>query len=562
VGDVRVALLGELELRVDGRVAPVTRPRLRALLCALALRAGRVVPVTELAGHVWQDGVPDRFRSGLHTLVRQLRQLLGADVLATAPDGYLLDIPGDAVDALVFGRLLDSVREVRTAAARPVLAEALRLWRGAPASALRPESATHLVERYLSAVLRRVDIDLELGRHAELSAELTDLTSQFPLHEPLWARLMTAQYRSGRHPEALDTYQTLRRVLADSLGTDPSTELRELYALVLAADQDVSRIVPHQLPSANPRFTGRHAALATLDALADRALADQPPVVVAIHGPAGAGKTAMALHWAHRAYSRFPDGSVYVDLHGFGPDPAVSAGVALARVLSAVGVAVLPPTVEERAALWRTRLFGRRMLVVVDNVRDAAHVRPLLPGTSGVTMLVTSRNDLRGLVTRDGAHDVAVGELPIEEAVRLGVGTDVAAACGRLPLALVVAADRVARFPGLAAELVRGDPLDLLAEPADPAIDLRTVLSWSYRALDPATAAAFRGLARHPPGEITATSASAVLGEPAGRVLDTLASVHLLERDGGVYRLNPVLRWFAIDQARAERKPHLVAVAE
>lgn len=575
MGDVRVAVLGDLELRVDGRAVPVTRPRLRALLCALALRAGRIVAVPELAAHVWQEGVPDRFRPGLHTLVTQLRKLMGADVLRTVPDGYLLDIPPDAVDALVFGRLLDSVQELRTAAARPVLAEALLLWRGAPAAQLRPESATHLVELYLSAVRRRVDIDLELGRHTELTAELSDLTSRFPLHEPLWARLMTAQYRSGRYAEALDTYQTLRRVLADSLGTDPAAELRELYALVLAADQDVSRIVPHQLPSAHPGFVGRRTELSNLDALADgtrpnRRTSDVlplgrvggPPVVVAVHGPAGAGKTALALHWAHRAYDRFPDGSVYVDMRGFGPDPAVSAGAALARLLNAVGAAVLPPTVEERAALWRTRLYGRRMLVVVDNVRDAAHVRPLLPGSSGVTMLVTSRNDLRGLVTRDGAHSVAVGELPLDDAVRLGVGTEVAAACGRLPLALVVAADRVARCPGLAAELVRDNPLDLLAEPADPAVDLRTVLSSSYRAVDPATAAAFRRLAHHPLGEITVMSASAVLGEPAGRLLDALASVHLLERDGGVYRLNPLFRHLALDQARAERKPHLVAVAE
>jgi DNA-binding SARP family transcriptional activator len=559
VCEVKVAVLGDLELRVNGRTVPVTRPRLRAMLCALALRAGRTVPVEELAEHVWQEGVPDRFRPGLHTLVTQLRKLVGADALRTVLGGYLLDVPPDAVDALLFQRLLDSVRDVHTAEARPVLATALGLWRGdLLATQLRPESVTHLVERYLSAVQRRVDIDLELGRHTELSAELQDLTSRFPLREPLWARLMTTQYRSGRYAEALDTYLTVRRLLADSLGTDPSAELRDLYSLVLSADHDMSRVVPHQLPPAHTAFTGRTAELSSLDTLADGSQPGRPPVIVAMHGPAGAGKTALALHWAHRAHSRFPDGSVYIDMHGFGPGEPVAPATALARMLAAVGVSIIPPTVDERTALWRTRLFGRRMVLVIDNVRDAAHLRPLLPGASGVTVLVTSRNDLRGLVARDGAHSVGVGELRLDEAVKLlgqDISTDLAEACGRLPLALMVAAHRMTRSPAasFAAELRAGNPLDLLAEPSDPAVDLRTVLSWSYRTLDEAAAIAFRGLASHPAGEITPATAANLLSEPvttARRLLDTLAAVHLLEHnDLGGYRFNPLIRQYATEVA-------------
>ncbi|GAB3894204.1 hypothetical protein GCM10029964_072170 [Kibdelosporangium lantanae] len=303
--EVRVAVLGDLEVWVDDRVVTVTRPRLRALLCALALRAGRSVPLLELAEQVWQERVPDRYRPGLHTLVNQLRNLIGTDVIQTVPGGYLLDVPANGVDALAFQRMLDSVRDFdNPVAARPVLAAALRLWRSDELiTYMRPESVTHLVERYLTAVQQRVDIDLQLGMDGELVAELRDLTGRFPLREPLWARLITAQYRAGRYAEALDTYQQVREHLADMLGTDPSAELRGLYTTVLSAHANepdtASRSVPHQLPPAHAGFVGRRAEQDTLAELVDRVRPGRPPVIVAVHGPAGAGKTALAVHWAH-----------------------------------------------------------------------------------------------------------------------------------------------------------------------------------------------------------------------------------------------------------------------
>jgi DNA-binding SARP family transcriptional activator len=576
VPDVRVAVLGDLEVRVDDRVVTVTRPRLRTLLCALALRAGRSVPLLELAEQVWQDQVPDRYRPGLHTLVNQLRNLIGTDVIQTVPGGYLLDVQPNAVDALAFQRMLDSVRDFdNPMAARPVLAAALRLWRSDELiTYMRPESVTHLVERYLTAVQQRVDIDLQLGMNGELVAELRDLTARFPLREPLWARLITAQYRAGRFAEALDTYQAVREQLADMLGTDPSAELRGLYSLVLSAQANepvmTSGSVPHQLPPAHGGFVGRQAEQDTLVDLVNRVRPGRPPVIVAMHGPAGAGKTALAVHWAHEVSTRFPDGTVYVDMHGFGPGEPLNPGAALTRMLAAVGVSRIPSTVEEKAALWRTLLHDRRMLLVIDNVRDAEQACPLLPGRGGVVVLVTSRNDLRGLVTRSGAHSLRVGEFDLAEAAELGATAALAEVCGRLPLALVVAAHLTARFPQVPVEsfvdeLRAGNPLDLLAEPTDPTVDLRSVLSWSYRALDVVTAAGFRALAYHPPGDITPAGAARWLREPVDstrRLLDALASVHLLERVGRGYRFNTLIRQYAQERATAETLPQLVAVGQ
>ncbi|GAB3894208.1 hypothetical protein GCM10029964_072180 [Kibdelosporangium lantanae] len=255
-------------------------------------------------------------------------------------------------------------------------------------------------------------------------------------------------------------------------------------------------------------------------------------------------------------------------MHGFGPGEPLAPAAALTRMLAAVGVTRIPSTVEEKAALWRTLLHDRRMLLVIDNVRDAEQARPLLPGRGGVVVLVTSRNDLRGLVTRDGARGLLVGEFDLDEAAELGVPAGLAEVCGRLPLALVVATHLVTRFPlvsveSFVAELRAGNPLDLLAEPTDPTVDLRSVLSWSYRALDAVTAAGLRALAFHPPGEITAAGAARWLREPVDstrRLLDALASVHLLERVGRGYRFNSLIRQYARERAADEPRPQLVAV--
>lgn len=594
---VTVALLGALELRVDDRIVVITRPRLRALLCALALRAGQSVAVSVLVEDVWGEKLPGRPVAALHTLVNLLRGFVGADVVRTTADGYRLDVSPDAVDVLRFQRLLDSAPDDDPVVARQVLVAALGLWRGSGVSADLPEHVPHdvaerLVERYLSAVERQVDIDLQLGRHAELVGELRMLTARFELRESLWARLILALQGAGRHAEALEAYQDLRELLAGTLGASPSTDLRGLHAQLLASDDDDLPAVgwpaaPRQLPPDIAGFTGRAAEVVVLDKEFDQHGPVRPPLVMVLHGPGGAGKTALGLHWAHRVGDRFLAGQVYLDMRGYGPGEPVDPVRALEVMLRAVGVhaAQIPDSVEERTALWRTTSYGRRMLVFLDNVRDAEQVRPLLPGSGEVVVLVTSRNDLRGLSVTAGARRFDVGELSCADAIAVVesvIGAERCAAepvaltqlievCGRLPLALVIAAEQAARYPDVPiADLVAdlradGGRLDLLADPGDAAADIRKVFSWSYRALTADVARAFRLLGLHPTPELTVDVAAALLGlspQHASSVLSVLASVHLLEEaQHGSFHFHDLLQVYAVERASAEAPPEEVSAA-
>ncbi|SFB22263.1 DNA-binding transcriptional activator of the SARP family [Amycolatopsis marina] len=572
-----VALLGDLEVRVDGQIVPINRQRLRALVNALATRAGRVVTFERLADEIWGEQVPERPRSGLHTLINQLRNLIGADLILTKPGGYLLDLPPDAVDLLRFERLLAAVPCPDLLETRTVLAEALELWRD---DTLAPP---HLVEHYLAALEQRVDIDLTLGKHSELIAELQQLITSYPLREPLWARLITALYKSERHAEALDTYQRVRSLLSDTLGTDPSPALRELYLRVLAAVDVLPPMpttgpaVPRQLPPDNSRFTGRSADLALLDKAFQEVATGRSPALIAVHGPGGAGKTTLALRWAHQVSVRFPDGQLYLDMRGYGSDEPLDPASALDILLRAFGVPAsqIPSTTAERTALWRTCLYGRQVLLLIDNVRDAGQVRPLLPGVGSV-VLVTSRNELRGLAVNNCAWRLNLGELSPHEATSLAsevIGVercsensaavlDLIRLSGRLPLALVTAAEQVTRYPDtpiadLVAEFRSGSGrLDLLGETDDVSLDPRLIFSWSYQALDPVVSQAFRLLGLHPAAEFTVPAASVLLrSSTAGtrRVLDSLVSAHLLEHNQrGKYRFYDLLQAYAVERALEE----------
>ncbi|WP_335975094.1 AfsR/SARP family transcriptional regulator [Streptomyces sp. CA2R106] len=611
-----VRLLGPYEVTVGACPVAVPAGRLRALLTGLALSAGQVVPLDALASGVFDEQQPANPRGSLQTYVLRLRHLLGADAILTTDAGYRLDVLPAQVDALLFQELLEAASAADGATAHELLTRALGLWRGTPladagSTSLEREYAPALTERFLTASERHLDLGLALGAGqppGEPIARLRELTARYPLRESLWARLLTTLLAADRQAEALQAYERLRRLLAEELGADPSPRLQELHQRLLrqevsppqpreagllppgphappspATHRD-SPPVPRQLPPPAEGFVGRTQEAAALDGLlvpcADTS--GRAPVAV-VHGAGGMGKTALVVRWAHRVVDRFPDGQLHLDLHGYGPGAPLSAHESLGMLLADIGVPAdrIPPGVDGRAALWRSTLADRRVLLVLDNARSAEQVRPLLTGPGG-TVVVTSRNRLSGLSVREGARSIPLSELPEPDCVRVlaagagarrvGAEPDAAArlirVCGRLPLALRIVADAASRHPGVrlaeiaddfaAREGVQGS-LDVLAVTSDPATDPRTVLSWSYDQLDDECARLFRHLGLVPGTRFGSAAVAALTARPPGTVrssLRTLATLHLLEEESpDRYRMHDLLREYAWERAEADEPP-------
>jgi DNA-binding SARP family transcriptional activator len=585
-------LLGPVVVRRDEVDLPVPRGRQRALLAALLLNAGRVVSVDELAEALWGPAAPPSAVATIRNYVKRLRRVLGdagqSRIVTRAP-GYLIRIDPAELDVARFEALLDGARDAATARSWQAAAQragaALALWRGEPLADVVPEALAlrevpRLAELRLQAAELRIDAELRLGRHAPVIAELERLVAAHPLREHLRALLMRALDGVGRQAEALTAYQRARQVLAGELGSEPGAELRGLHQQILTGRPAGSRpppVVPRQLPGPVRHFVGRSAELAALTRLLERGT--EPALVVsAIAGTAGLGKTALAVHWAHQVAGRFGDGQLYVDLRGYDPGQPVRPADALAGFLRALGVAApdIPAGTQERALLYRSLLAGRRVLVLLDNARDAEQVRPLLPGSPSCVVVVTSRDALAGLVASDGAHRLDLDALSPGEAVGLlraligeRVDADPAAAaalaghCARLPLALRVAAERAAAVSRdvplavLAGELAdRQRRLDLLDAAEDPRTAVREVFSWSVRYLDDGAARAFRLLGLHPGTGFDAYDVAALTGSTlrhAGRLLDRLARAYLVQWAGpGRYGMHDLLRAYAAEQA-AER---------
>ena len=582
-----VDLLGPLRVFVNGRQVDITAPTLRTLVVVLAVGAGRQIPVDRLASVLWGYDLPVHPRRAVQTHLTRLRGLLNATHLRTGPGGYELYLGPDQVDALRFIGLLDSAaRSTDVIAERADLTTALDLWRGDPFEDLNSEWLARLrdayVERYLAAVERLADLDLADGRHGDLVTRLQGLVDAHPLRESLWVRLLTALDRAGRRAEALTRYESIRVRLSDELGADPGAELQRVYGELLAGGSTPpgtspaarAQIVPRQLPADIAGFTGRAAALRTLDAWVDapEEAASTATRISSITGMAGIGKTALAVHWAHGVADRFPDGQLYVNLHGFDPSERVMEPAQALRVLlDAFGVPAeqIPADPEAQTALYRTLLADRKVLVVLDNARDSEQVRPLLPGGPTCLVLVTSRARLTGLVATGSARPLILEPMCADEArnllaARLGaerIGAEAAAVrtvvarCAGLPLALALIAARVATSPvpltTAAAELddqqVKLDTLDV----GDPAVDVRRVFSWSYRALTPPAARLFRLLGMHPGPDIAlaaVTSLAAATTRQVRRLLIELGDAGLIaERTSGRYVIHDLLRTYAAE---------------
>ena len=574
--------------------------RRKAVLAALALHDGQVVSTDRLVDVVWGASAPPTVVNSLQTHISYLRGVLGSRAAILArPPGYLLNVGGDGTDARAAERLLRQGRQAADPAqgARD-LRGALALWRGRPladvtGSAWLEEQSQRL--DLLADEVRRALFEARLaaGEHAELVPGLERMAAEDPLDEQVHGQLMLALYRCGRQADALAVCHRLRAALAEQLGIDPSPMLRDLETAILRQDEALAvparsltslapRPVPAQLPPAVPGFAGRGAELARLDAVLaqaerERSAGTAAVVISAVSGMAGVGKTSLAVHWAHRVAPRFPDGQLYVNLRGFDPggQPAEPAE-AVRGFLDALGVpeAGIPDGVQAQAALYRSLVAGKRVLVVLDNARDAGQVRPLLPGSPGCLVLVTSRNDLAGLVAAEGAYPVSLDLLTTAEAGdllarRLGqarvagepeaVG-EIVDRCARLPLALSIVAARAAARPGfpltaIVAELrAASGTLDPFGG-TDLATDVRAVFSWSCRALADDAARLFRLLGLHPGPDITTPAAASLAGLPsdqARRLLTDLAHANLLlEYIPGRYSLHDLLRTYATELARS-----------
>ncbi|MFE1308966.1 BTAD domain-containing putative transcriptional regulator [Streptomyces sp. NPDC058755] len=592
---LRFSVLGPVRAWRGEETLNTGSPQQRALLAALLLREGRTATAAELIDALWGAEPPSQALAALRTYASRLRKILDPGVLASESGGYAVRSLGEgALDLAVAQDLAAEAEKARSAGdlchARELLNRALARWDGEPLAGVPGPYAdaqrVRLEEWRLQLLESRLDMDLEQGCHAEAVSELTALTAAHPLRERLRELLMLALYRSGRQAEALAVYADTRRLLAEELGVDPRPGLRELQQRILQADPALAEpstpaaepavvpVRPAQLPASVPDFTGRSAFVSELSAVlasaSESSAEGRVMAVSALAGIGGVGKTTLAVHVAHRARPAFPDGQLYVDLQGAGPRPAEPETV-LGSFLRALGTAdsAIPDSLEERAALYRSVLDGRRVLVLLDNAKDAAQVRPLLPGTEGCAALVTSRVRMLDLA---GAHLVDLDVMSPDEALALftkivgeervaaerEAALDVVAACGFLPLAIRIAASRLAArrtwtVSVLAAKLA--DERRRLDELQAGDLAVKATFELGYGQLEPTQARAFRllGLADGP--DMSLAAAAAVLDLPAEDtedLLESLVDTSLLESAApGRYRFHDLVRLYA--RACAER---------
>lgn len=597
---MEIRLLGSVEVHHRGQVLDIGPPRQRCVLGALAMDVGRPVRADTIVDRVWGEAPPSQVRQSLYVYIARIRQVIG-DIEPTSDGsgprvirrsgGYLLDVDPDHVDVHRFSGLVAQASDPRCADQHraTLLRQALALGRGTPlanVSGLWAEQVRERLRRqWLDTAVAWARAELGAGNPAAVVHDLTAMVAEFPLVEPLTAALMSALYANGRAAEALDCYATIRRRLADELGADPSSELQQVYQTILRAEPGPAPsngtatpsppTRPAQLPGDTLGFTGREAELAHLNALmAERT---HRATTVVISGTAGVGKTSLAVHWAHHASERFPDGQLFLDLRGFDPiRPPISPDQAIPALLDALVARSerIPPSLQAKTGLLRSLLATRQLLIVLDNARDADQVRPLLPGTTGSLVIVTSRHRMSGLSVSNGAHSIILDTLSDHESrellvARLGARRvaaepeatdDIVARCDRLPLALAIVAARAACHPtfplnALATELRHDEHrLDALTD-GDAATDIRAAFSVSYQTLTEPAARLFRLLGQHPGPHVSTPAVASLAGLPLPAVLPLLAE---LERANLVtqsvpsrYVLHDLLREFAAELAGA-----------
>ena len=632
---IAFGILGPLQVMSDGHDVPLGGSRLERALAALLLEADRTVTIEHLVDVVW-DIPPATARRQIQDIVPRLRRRLleagaPADVIGTERAGYVLRLGAATLDAHTFDQLVAAGRElipVDPARAVAALREALALWRGEPLAGIhspRLESIAHVwLDRQLDVREDCLALELGLGHH-EVTAELRTLVDRHPLREPLVGLLIVALHEMGRRAEALDAYRALRTRLAEELGLDPSPDLQQVQNAILRAGPDAEFAadpvallhrfrfagrpedppsaaevhrpppvtgeiaaalpehespelrVPAQLPMDVHGFTGRAEELAWLDDMAagggDGSTAT---TILTISGTAGVGKTTLAVHWAHLVRDRFPDGQLYVNLRGFDPDrPAMPPDEAVRDMLDALRV---PPdriraSIEAQISVLRSLLADRHMLILLDNARDSDQVRPLLPGSPRCLVVVTSRDQLPGLVAAEGAHPLPLDLPSVEEAReflsrRLGrarvaaapdAADEIVMRCARLPLALAIVAARAATNPRFTLASLAGELRDAQTRSdafagSDQATRLWDIFSCSYETLGDRAAHLFRLLSLHPGPDVTVPAAASLAGATVDEVRPHLVELTraalVAEHAPGRFGFHDLLRAFATELVR------------
>jgi DNA-binding SARP family transcriptional activator len=601
----RFGVLGPLRVWRGESVVDLGPLQQRVVLAVLLLQGGRPIARQQMISAVWGEEPPAHAVNLVQRHVSGLRRALGhgrpggaeSFRLVWTDAGYLLALPDGALDLEVFESELRRARAARAAGdleqAAGALQSALGLWRGPFCDGLSSPyldaQRDRLAETRIGVAEERIELDLALGSHTDVIAELRELLAANPLRERLHGLLMLALYRAGRQADALAAFRDARRQLHDELGVEPAALLQQLHQQILAADPQLAaaaratpiggapqpahrRLVPAQLPHGSADFTNRDTEIDWLNALLPGGdTGAEGPLIAAIAGTAGVGKSALAVHWAHQVRDRFPDGQLYVNLRGFDPAGSVmSPADAIRGFLDAFAVPAdrIPVDLDTQGALYRSMLADLRVLILLDNARDGAQIRPLLPGSAGSVVVVTSRNQLISLAATDGAHPVPLDLLSPAEARqlftrRLGrrrVAAEPAAvdaiinACAGLALALSVVAARAAANPRLMlatlAEELRetGGGLDAL-DAGDQLTNVRAVFSWSYNALSAPAARMFRLLGLHAGPDIGGPAAASLAGIPpttSRATLTELTRAHLLtDRGGGRFTFHDLLRAYA-----------------
>lgn len=583
---VEFGVLGPITVWSDGRPVPAGGPRQRCVLGALLVNVGREVTVDQIISYLWSDDPPRTARSVIQVQISHLRRSLPGSIVTT-PGGYVLDVDPESIDLHRFRRLRKKAVEAEPETAAMLLDQALDCWRGVPFSGVGSEYLDHSVvtplrEERASAVVEWAMHALELGRYRDVVSRLTSFVSEEPFRERLHHLLITALWRDNERAGALAAYEEFRFRLADELGVDPGPELVALYTRILQEESAPSEgpttertpekgsgyLVRNDLPRDLPDFTGRQEPLRQLEELASAE--DGRAKVCVIRGAGGEGKTTTAVRFGYEAAKRYPDGQLFIDLYGYtsNKEPLDPAS-ALGALLRAVGVdaADVPESLDERSALWRATLMGRKALLVLDNVSSYAQVSPLLPSSPGSLTLITTRNELSGL---SGARFLTLGMLDEESSLELFgrvLGTkrvqresaqahEIARICGGLPLALRVIAGRMLSRPQwtfahvarrLGEQNRKFRELQVEGQSVESAIDL------SFQSLNDQQREAFLLLGLMLGNTIDLAGGAALLKvtvEDADDILQELVGMCLLdEPQGDVYRMHDLVREFSLTRA-------------